>query len=218
MEGQLVRRKLLEENQFILRSTEALERLYGKPSELAVLKVSDFLDENSRLFIEASPFAVLATSSADGYLDCSPRGDIVGFTRVADGKTLLIPDRRGNNRTDSLRNIIENPHVALLFFVPNVNETFRVNGTAKISADPDLLQQFGVEGKTPKTVLIVTVREAFVQCSRALIRSDLWRSDKHSSEKNVPSIGKILAATLNRKFDADEYDRELHERVRKTLF
>lgn len=218
MEGEFFNRKPFEANQFILRSTEELEKLYGEPHERSVLKIRDCLDEHSRAFIEAAPFVVLATSDAAGNLDCSPRGDAAGFVRVSDEKTLLIPDWRGNNRIDSLKNIIENPQIALLFFVPKINETFRVNGTAQISVAPDLLEQFTVEGKTPKTVLIVTVREAFVQCSRALVRARLWHPEKHSSAENVPTMGKILAANMNGKFDADEYDRELPERVKKTLY
>lgn len=182
------------------------------------MKVSDSLDENSRAFIKASPFAVLATSDAAGNLDCSPRGDRSESAYVLDDKTLLLPDRPGNNRTDSLKNIIENPNVALLFFVPTVNETFRVGGTAKISTDPDLLKLFAVEGKTPKTVLIIRVREAFVHCSRALVRSALWKPEKHFSAHNVPTIGTILAARMNNDFNAEEYDRELPERVRRTLY
>ena len=203
---------------YLIRSAEELANLYGEPNERSILKVKNSLDDNSRAFIEAAPFVVLATSDADGNLDCSPRGDAAGFVRVLDEKTLLIPDRRGNNRTDNLKNIIENPNVALLFFVPRVNETFRVNGTAQISVAPDLLEQFAVAGKNPKTVLIVRVREAFVQCSRALVRSQLWQPEKHTSWKSVPTMGKILAANMNGKLDADEYDRELPERVRKTLY
>ena len=219
MDDKISAPKLLEENQYVLRSQSELKNLYGEPHERSVLKVKDFLDENCRQFIESAPFAVLATSDAKGNLDCSPRGDKTGFVRVLDEKTLLLPDRRGNNRTDSLKNIIENPQVALLFFVPNVGETFRVNGTAQISVAPDLLEQFAVEGKTPKTVLIVRVREAFVHCSRALVRSDLWHPEKHfSAAANVPTMGKILAANMNGKIDADEYDRELPERVRETLY
>lgn len=202
----------------IIRSLEELEKLYGEPNEHSVLKVDDFLDQHSRAFIEAAPFVVLATSDRAGNLDCSPRGDRAGFVRIADEKTLLLPDRRGNNRTDSLKNIIENPNIALLFFVPNVKETFRVNGTAQISVAPDLLEQFAVEGKTLKTVLIIRVREAFVHCSRALVRSRLWHSKTHLSAENVPTMGKILAAYTRGKINADEYDKELAERVRQTLY
>lgn len=219
MEGKIINPKPSEDNQFILRSAKELEKHYGEPGELAVLKVKDFLDENSRAFIEAAPFVVLATSDKAGNLDCSPRGDYAGFVRVLDEKTLLIPDRRGNNRIDSLKNIVENQQVALLFFVPNVNETFRVNGTAQISVAPGLLEQFTVKAKTPKTVLIITIREAFVQCSRALVRADLWQPEKYiSATEKVPTMGTILATNMNGKFDPGEYDRELPERVRKTLY
>ena len=208
----------LSEDQYIVSSPNDLRKLYGEPNQRSVLKVSDFLDENSRAFIKAAPFAVLATSDAAGNLDCSPRGDRSESAYVLDDKTLLLPDRPGNNRTDSLKNIIENPNVALLFFVPSVYETFRVNGTAKISTDPDLLKHFAVMGKTPKTVLIIRVREAFVHCSRALVRAELWKPEKHFSAQNVPTMGKILAANMDEGFDAEAYDRELPERVRKTLY
>lgn len=211
--------KSFKENQYILRSSDDLEKLYGAPNERSVLKVRDSLDEHSRRFIEAATFAVLATADGAGNLDCSPRGDRTPFVRILDEKTLLLPDRRGNNRTDSLKNIIENPEVALLFFVPNINETFRVGGTAQISVQPDLLTEFAVDGKPPKTVLIVSVREAFVHCSRALVRSRLWHPNEHfTAAKQVPTMGEILAANINGKFDAEEYDRELPERVKKTLY
>lgn len=210
---------MAKENQYILRSADELAKLYGAPNERSILKVNDFLDEHSRRFVEAAPFLVLGTSDADGNLDCSPRGDFAGFVRVRDEKTLLVPDRRGNNRTDSLKNIIENPQVALLFFVPNVRETFRVNGTAQISVAPDLLAEFAVEGKSPKTVLIVRVRQAFAHCSRALMRSDLWNPEKHSSAaEKVPTMGEMLAAHTGGKINAAEYDRELSEKVMQTLY
>lgn len=203
----------------IVGSARELKKMYGEPHERSVLKVRDSLDEHSRAFIEAAPFAVLATSDAAGNLDCSPRGDYAGFVRVRDEKTLLLPDRRGNNRTDSLKNIVENPQVALLFFVPNVAETFRVNGTAQISVAPDLLEQFAVEGKTPKTVLIIRVRAAFVHCSRALVRSRLWQPEKHfSAAEKVPTMGEMLAAHTGGKINAEEYDKELAGRVRQALY
>jgi hypothetical protein len=208
----------VEENQYIVRSAEELGKLYGAPHERSVLKVRDSLDEYSRRFIEAAPFAILATSDRAGNLDCSPRGDLAGFVRVRDETTLLIPDRRGNNRTDSLKNILENPQVALLFFVPNVGETFRVNGAAQISIQPDLLAEFAVKGKQPKTVLIIRVREAFVHCSRALVRCELWKPEKHSRTPDVPTMGEILAAHTDGEINAEEYDRELPERVKQTLY
>jgi len=218
MKDEIINQRQVYENQYILRSLEELEELYGEPHERSVLKVNDFLDENSRAFIEAAPFAILATSNGASNLDCSPRGDRAGFVRAVDEKTLLLPDRRGNNRTDSLKNIIENPQIALLFFVPNVSETFRVNGTAQISVAPDLLKQFAVEGKPPKTVLIVTVREAFVHCSRSLVRSRLWSSEKHFTAANVPSMGTILAAHTGGKINAEEYDAQLKDVIPQTLY
>lgn len=207
------------EDRYILRSKDELKNLYGEPNERSVLKVKNSLDEQSRAFIEAAPFVVVATSDAAGNLDCSPRGDFAGFMRVRDERTLILPDRRGNNRTDSLKNIIENPQIALLFFVPNVNETFRVNGTAVVSVEPALLNEFAVDGKKPKTVLIITVCEAFVQCSRALVRSELWKPEKHfSAAKSVPTMGTILAAHTKSDLNAEKYDEELPGRVRKTLY
>ncbi len=204
---------------YLIHSVEELNALYGEAHERSVLKVKDFLDENSRAFIESAPFVVLATSDHAGNLDCSPRGDFAECVSILDEKTILLPDRRGNNRTDSLKNITQNPQVALLFFVPGVAETFRVNGTARISVAPDLLAEFAVEGNLPKTVLIVSVREAFVHCSRALVHSRFWHPEEHrSAATRVPTMGKILAASLNGKMDADEYDRELPERVKKTLY
>lgn len=207
-----------DREKYLVRSIEELNELYGAVNEVSIFKVKDRLDDNAKKFIESSPFVVLATTNSDSELDCSPRGDRAGAVRILDEKTLLLPDRRGNNRTDSLKNILENPNVALIFFVPKINETFRVGGTAQISVAPDLLEQFSVEGKMPKTVLIITIREAFVHCSRALVRSDFWHPGKHDSWKDVPTMGKILAANMNGNLDADEYDRELPERVRKTLY
>ena len=209
----------IDEEKYLIRSIDELDVLYGEPHERSVLKVKNCLDENARKFIESSPFVVLATSDAEENLDCSPRGDVAGFVRVFDEKTLLLPDRRGNNRTDSLKNIVQNPNAALLFFVPNIGETFRVNGTARISVAPDLLARFAVEGKLPKTVLIITLSEVFVHCSRALVRSQLWHPQKHlEAAAKVPTMGKILAGNMNGKIDAEEYDRELTLRVRKTLY
>jgi PPOX class probable FMN-dependent enzyme len=218
MNDKFMSRRQIEDEQYILRSADELEKLYGEPHERSILKVRDFLDEHSRAFLEAATFAVLATSDRAGNLDCSPRGDFAGFVRVLDEKTLLLPDRRGNNHTDSLKNILENPQIALLFFVPNINQTFRVGGTAQISAAPDLLAEFAVEGRQPKTVLIISVREAFVHCSRALVRAGLWQPEKHSISPNVPTMGEMLAAHTGGKMNAEEYDRELPDRVRETLY
>jgi uncharacterized protein len=175
------------------------------------------LHPHYQAIINASPFAVLATSGKDG-LDVSPRGDAAGFVKIQDEKTLIIPDRRGNNRLDSLRNIIQDPHVALLFLVPGLGETLRVNGRASISTDPELLNQFIVNDKPPKTVLIIHVEATFFQCSRAIHRSGLWKLNQEANKQLIPTPGKILADLSNATIDGEKYDRELPERIKSTLY
>jgi PPOX class probable FMN-dependent enzyme len=192
-------------------SLDQLEQLYDAPSERVRLKQIDHLDEHCRAFL------LLATSGAAG-ADCSPRGDRPGFVIVEDDKTLLVPDRRGNNRIDSLRNIVENPSVGLLFLVPGIHETFRINGRARISVDPALLARFAVDDKPSKTVLIVTVLEAFIQCARALVRSDLWNPALHVRRADLPSLGTILAAHTGGKVDAASYDEEAAITLPRTLY
>lgn len=194
-----------------------LEAIYGEVNEASRLKETDRIIPEYQAFIEASPFAALATRGPDG-LDCTPRGDPAGFVQVADPKTLLMPDRRGNNRIDSLRNILRDPHVALLFLIPGIGETLRVNGRAAISLDPALLERFTHDGKPPRTVLVVTVDTVFFQCSRALVRSDLWNPDKHRSRPEVPSAGRMLAGASRHQVGGDAYDEALPERVRNTLY
>ena len=176
---------------------EALNALYGEPMPPSIAKETDRITPAYRALIEAAPFFALASSGPDG-LDCSPRGDPAGFVRVADEKTLLIPDRRGNNRIDTLRNIIHDPRVALLFMIPGCNETIRVIGRAAISADPALTQQFVMDGKTPRTVLIVAVESVFYQCAKAIVRSKLWDASRHVDRKTLPTAGKILAELTER--------------------
>lgn len=197
---------------------EMLERLYGAPSERAVLKQMDRLDAHSRAFIEASPFVLLATCGPVTGVDCSPRGDQAGFVQVLDERTLLIPDRRGNNRVDSLRNIVEQPAVGLLFLVPGVDESFRVNGQATISVDPTLIDRFVVLGQRPKSVVIVTVQEAFMQCSRAILRADLWNPANRTTREQLSSPGTMLAAHTGGRVDADEYDAYVRDTVPETLY
>ncbi|MBN9684909.1 MULTISPECIES: pyridoxamine 5'-phosphate oxidase family protein [unclassified Corallococcus] len=196
---------------------ETLERLYGVPGKSSVLKEVDHLHPAYRPFIERSPFMVLATSGPEG-LDVSPRGDPAGFVVIEDAHTLLLPDRRGNNRMDSLRNILADPRVALLFFVPGVNETLRVNGRASIVIEPSMLERFPHDGKLPRSVLRITVETVFFQCSRALIRSGLWDPARQVPRAEFPSPGSILEALSPSDFDGGEYDRELPARVKTTLY
>jgi PPOX class probable FMN-dependent enzyme len=194
-----------------------LEALYGEPAEASLLKETDLVVPEYRAFIEAAPFVALATRGPEG-LDCSPRGDEPGFVRVRDEKTLLLPDRRGNNRIDSLRNIVRDPQVALLFLIPGIGETLRVNGRAVISVDPALLDSFAVDGKAPRSVTVITVEAVYFQCSRAIVRSDLWNPDKHVARNSLPSAGKILAALSENRVGGEAYDQALPERVRSTLY
>jgi PPOX class probable FMN-dependent enzyme len=194
-----------------------VENLYGPPVPPSIAKEVDHIHPVYRQFIELSPFVVLATSGHDG-LDASPRGDKPGVVVVADDKTLLIPDRPGNNRFDSLRNILEDPRVALFFLVPGIGETMRVNGRATISVDPELLERFAVNGKKPRAVIVVRVETAFFQCSKAVVRADLWNPDKRLDRSALPSTGTILAEVSKGRIDAVEYDKALPERVRSMLY
>ena len=198
-------------------SVQALEAIYGVASEASIVKQLDHIDANYRALIEASPFLALATVGPTG-LDCSPRGDPSGFVHVVDEKTLMLPDRRGNNRIDSLRNLIENPQLAMLFLIPGMGETLRVNGRGRISIDPVLLQRYAVDGKEPKVVLEVSVDAVFFQCARAVLRADLWNPAKHVTRSTLPSAGKILADASASRIDGATYDRELPARVKSTLY
>ena len=200
-----------------ITDVEALEKLYGGPSGAAVAKEIDYLHPHYQKLIAASPFFVLATGGPDG-MDASPRGDAPGFVEVVDEKTLHIPDRRGNNRVDSLRNIVANPRVALLFLIPGIGETLRVNGRAEISTDPALLERFGVEGKLPRSVLVVRVDTVFFQCARAIFRSKLWEPERRVERRSLPSLGTILSDIAQAGFDGKEYDRGLYERLRGALY
>ncbi|MDR6773916.1 pyridoxamine 5'-phosphate oxidase family protein [Azospirillum sp. BE72] len=195
----------------------ALEALYGEPVAASIAKEVPALTPGYRALIESSPFFVLATSGPGG-LDASPRGDEPGFVRVADDRTLLIPDRRGNNRIDSLRNILADPRVGLLFLVPGLNETLRVNGRAVIDTDPALCESFAVDGKAPKSVLVVTIETVFFQCSRALLRSRLWDPAAQVPRASLPSVGSLLAEASAGREGGDAYDRSLAERIPKTLY
>jgi PPOX class probable FMN-dependent enzyme len=201
----------------VVTSVDALERLYGTPYGPSLVKETDRITEHYREFIEAAPFFALASAGPEG-LDCSPRGDAPGFVRVADEKTLLIPDRRGNNRIDTLRNILNDPRVALLFLIPGCGETIRVNGRAKISTDPALLQDFVVDGKAPRSVIVVSVDRIFYQCAKAIVRSKLWDASRHKDRKSLPSTGSILADLTQGKIVAVEHDKAAPERLKATLY
>jgi PPOX class probable FMN-dependent enzyme len=188
-------------------SIDGLSARYAKPTERVLKKRLDHVNAVGRAFIAASPFLVLATGSREGF-DCSPKGDRPGFVEVADdGRTLFIPDRRGNNLIDGLRNLVEDPRIGLIFFVPAVNETYRVNGRARISADANIRRRFAVSGKEPATVMVVTVEQAFVHCPKALVRSDLWKAASGGRPQGVPTLGDFVAArdpgTNSAAFDAE---------------
>lgn len=201
-----------------LRDETALRSVYGSgPGDTSLAKVVDHVHPLYRPYIERSPFAVLATVGDNG-IDTSPRGDGPGFVRVADEHTLLLPDRRGNQRLDSLRNIARDPRVALLFLVPGIGETLRVNGSARISALPDLCEQFAVDGKPPVTVLVIRVSSVFFQCARAIKRSQLWDPDRHVQQGSVPSPGLVLATLSQQRINGDDYDAALQVRQQATLY
>jgi len=201
----------------LIRDEATLEALYGTPSAGAIAKEIDYIHPHYRAMIAASPFMVLATTGPEG-LDCSPRGDPAGFVHVVDERTLLIPDRRGNNRADSLRNIIRDPRVALLFLIPGVGETLRVNGQAVISTDPALLARFEYRGTLPRSVILVTADRVYFQCPKALVRSELWSAEKHIARSSLPSTGTILADITGGTVGGVQYDREYPERLRTKIY
>jgi PPOX class probable FMN-dependent enzyme len=201
----------------VIATIEQLEAIYGFPGETSMVKVADRITPSYRVLIEKSPFAALATSGPEG-LDCSPRGDLPGFVRIHDETTLMMPDRRGNNRVDSLRNIVRNPRVALLFLIPGSGSTLRVNCHAQLSADPALLASFKIEGKAARSVIVMTVNEIYFQCARAIVRSDLWNPDKRVDPKMLPTPGQILAEMSEGRVGGDQYDREWPERARQTMW
>ena len=194
-----------------------LDALYGDASPRSLTKEIDALNSQYLSFIEASPFMAVATVGMEG-LDCSPRGEQGSVVRVVDANTIQFADRRGNNRLDTLRNIVEDDRIALLFLVPGIGETMRVNGRATISIAPELIEAFTVDGKSPKTVVEVKVERVYFQCSKALVRSGIWDSDIARSFGDVPSAGETLAATTNDSFDALEYDRMLEKRYSDELW
>jgi len=200
-----------------ITTTEQLEALYGAPVPRALVKELDHISDHYRAFIEAAPFVVVATSGPEG-LDCSPRGDPPGFVRVRDRHTLLLPDRRGNNRIDSLRNIVRDPRISLLFLIPGIGETLRINGRAQIVTEPALLDSFAIQGKPPRSVIVIGVERVYFQCQKALARSRLWQADSQIPRNALPSTGEMLAAMSGGEVDAEAYDRGYPEHLKKTIY
>jgi PPOX class probable FMN-dependent enzyme len=191
----------------VIASEADLRAILGEPTELVLSKITDRLNHLTRQFIERSPFLCIATASPEGGLDVSPRGDPAGFVRILDERTLLIPDRPGNRIADTLRNVLADPRVALLFLIPGVGDTFRVNGTARLVDDPELLEPSAVEGKVPTLGILVTIDEAYTQCPKAFHRSELWNPERHIARSELPSSGAIMKS-LKGDFDAETYDAE----------
>ena len=201
----------------IITSTDALEAIYGESPDGALKKEIDHISEHYCAFIEAAPFVVVATVGPEG-LDCSPRGDPAGFVRVVDRHTVMIPDRRGNNRVDSLHNLVRDPRISLLFLIPGVGETIRINGTAQISVDPDLCASFAMQGKNPSSVIVVTVGSIYYQCPKALVRSKLWDPESIVPRDQLPTTGTILNAITEGEIDGGEYDRAYPQRIKDTIY
>lgn len=198
-------------------TVEELEALYGSPGEAALVKVTDRVIPEYAAFIAASPFVALSTAGPGG-LDCSPRGDRPGFVRIHDDRTLMMPDRHGNNRVDSLRNVVEDGRVGLLFLVPGSGTTLRVNGRAYLSVEPDLLASFAVEEKAPRSVMVIEIGEVYFQCARAIKRSLLWDPESWGDVSSLPTPGQILAVTSRMKIDGEAYDAEWPARAAKTMW
>jgi len=204
-------------NSHRITTAEQLDALYGEPVGRSLTKEIDYISANYRKFIEAAPFVIVATSGPDG-LDCSPRGDPPGFVRVRDDKTVLIPDRRGNNRIDTLRNLVADSRISLLFLIPGVGETLRINGRAEIVTDPELRESFALNGKTPVSVLVVTAERVYFQCPKALVRSRLWHPDAQVPRSALPSSGDIMAEIIGGDYDAEAHDRAYPQRFKETLY
>ena len=200
-----------------ITTLDELERHYGPVNPNALHKELDHVHPHYRAMIEAAPFVAIATVGPDG-TDCTPRGDAPGFVHVEDDKTLMLPDRPGNNRIDSWRNIVADPRVSLLFLIPGVGETLRINGRGALSVDPALRERFAVGGKLPRAVLVVSVERVYFQCSKAIMRSKLWDPSRHIARSALPSTGTMLRTFSNGAVDGDAYDRELPTRIPAQLY
>src|SRR5437762_939695 len=201
----------------IIEDIAEIRSIYGEPMERAVKKQLPRLEKHSRAFIARSPFLVMATTDPNGRCDASPKGDAPGFVQVVDDETLLIPDRLGNNRIDTIGNLLERPGVGLIFFVPGLNETLRVNGRARITTDPALLEPLAVNGKVPRSGILVAAEEIYFHCGKALIRSDLWNPEKQLPKSEFPSLGRILAEQIG-GMSVEEAERATAESYRTRLY
>lgn len=211
-----IERTIMQATNF-LDNIAQLDAVYGEANERSLLKEIDYISEDYRRFIDASPFVILASVGEEG-MDCSPKGDPAGFVHVLDDKTLVIPDRPGNNRIDNLRNIIVDPRVALLFLIPGNGETLRVNGRAKISIDPALLGRFEIQGKLPRSAIVVKVDAVYFHCSKAVVRAKLWDADAHAVKPALPTAGTIMSNLTKGRVDGQRYDLDLPERIKNTLY
>jgi len=198
-----------------IRDETQLREMLGEPTELVRKKIADRLNSLTRQFVERSPFVVVATGRPDGGLDVSPRGDPAGFVRILDERTLLLPDRPGNKLADTLTNLLGDDRIALLFLIPGVNDTFRVNGRARIVDDPELLADSEVEGKVPQLGIVVEVEEAYTQCPKALLRSELWNPERHIDRSELPASGEIMRAIADPELDVDVYEEQRADRYRR---
>lgn len=201
----------------IITTIAELEALYGQPGETSTVKEADWITPQYRALMDASPFVALATAGPEG-LDCSPRGDAGQAVRVVDDRTVMMPDRRGNNRCDSLRNIVRDPRVALLFLIPGSGTTLRLYGTAHLSVDPDLLESFTVKGQAPRSVIVIAIKRIYFQCARAIVRSELWNPERFVDPASLPTPGDILATMSQARVGGQAYDEEWPERAAKTMW
>lgn len=201
---------------FVL-DVEQLAGIYGTPAQASIVKEIDYLDDVYRPFVEKAPFVALATVSEDG-IDCSPRGDQPGFVRVQDQKTLIMPDRRGNNRIDSLANIVRDPRTSFMFLIPGSNTVLRVNGQARVSIDPELLASFEVEGKVPRSAIVLTIDKVYFQCARAVMRAGLWDIDTHIDPKSLPTAGEMLSNLSEGTVGGKAYDDGWGKRAKETMW
>jgi uncharacterized protein len=200
-----------------VKSVDQLEQIYGQPIPTSIVKEVDRLNEVYGKLIEAAPFVVIATSGPGG-LDCSPKGDLPGFVRIIDDKTLMIPDRPGNNRLDGFKNLMSDPRIALLFLIPGCAETLRVNGRASVSVDPALRESFAVNGKPARAVLVVNIETVFFHCAKAIVRAKLWDPAAQIDRKSLPSTGTIIAEVSGGKLGGEQYDKEAPARIQSMLY